>query len=114
MGWGEECGPWPGRGVRKVRRNVPSTAAGRPSKVQVARGTGKDMPKSRAAKAASSETLAMVNGKGCIAMCRVIERGERTNARTTIFLQVSVNRRITELLPSSKKAGGKRCTDAGV
>ena len=49
---------------------------GRPSKVQVARGTGKDMPKSRAAKAASSERLAMVNGTGCIAMCRVLERGE--------------------------------------
>ena len=72
---------------------------------QVARGTGKDLPKSRAAKAASSERLAMVNGTGCIAMCRVLERGEQTNARTTIFLQVSVNRRVTELLPSSESRG---------
>ena len=93
-----------------MRRNVPSTAAGRPSKVQVARGTGKDMPKSRAAKAASSERLAMVNGTGCIAMCRVLERGEQTNARTTIFLQVIGEPSRTDAI--SKKAGGKRCTDA--
>ena len=91
-------------------------------KVQVARGTGKDMPKSRATKAASSEGLAMVNGTGCIAMCRflgrrtgdsidnvwVLGRGEQTKPPPTIFLQVRCLLR--ELLPSPRKAGGKRCT----
>ena len=85
-----------------MRRNVPSTAAGRPSKVQVARGTGKDMPKSRAAKAASSEGFAMVNGTGCIE-CVGLSRTGRTD-------EISIDNFLASIgEPSRRRAVALHC-----